>query len=175
LAGIHREHAGRDAGLTYLVVAVLVTILMRFVHITIPVLGPLAPAAVAMLFLYAPMRVGGMRGEVIEDYGFHAEPVRRGLVTAGVAIGIAFPVFIAVYLGFYEVACQSETFQPLTPPGLCERYLGIAGLHAPPLDLDLLQFAAIQLVVVAMSEELFFRGSRRSGAGEAAASASRSC
>ncbi len=99
LAGIHKLNAGRDAAVTYLVVAALVTVLMTVVHVDLPVLGAVGPAAVAMLFLYAPMQVGTWRGEVIEDYGFHADPMRRGLMTAGVAIAIAFPIFIAVYLG----------------------------------------------------------------------------
>jgi membrane protease YdiL (CAAX protease family) len=41
---------------------------------------------------------------------------------------------------------------------MCARYAGLHGLHAPTLSWDLLEFCAVQLVVVALPEELFFRG-----------------
>jgi membrane protease YdiL (CAAX protease family) len=42
--------------------------------------------------------------------------------------------------------------------GTCDGYLGIHAIHAPALDLDLLQYFPVQLIVVALPEELFFRG-----------------
>jgi uncharacterized protein len=158
VAGVSSRNAGRDAALTYVVVLVGVTVLMKWVHVDLPLLGAVGPAGVALLFLYAPIQVGNWRGEDIDDYGFHAAPVRDGLVLYAVAIAIAFPIFVAVYFGFYEVACGSSTLRALTPPGLCGRYTGLAGVRMPPLDLDLVEFAAMQLIVVAMPEELFFRG-----------------
>ncbi len=159
MAGISIRNAGRDAALTYVVVLVLVTATVSLIHVSVSGLGAIAPAVVALLFLYAPIQVGKWRGgEDIEDYGFHAKPVREGLVTFAFAVAIAFPIFIAVYVGFYEVTCGSATLRALTPPGLCGRYAGLAGVHLPVLDLDLVEFAALQLFAVAMPEELFFRG-----------------
>ena len=159
MAGISTRNAGRDAALTYVVVLVLVTGAITLVHVNLPGLGPVGPAVVALLFLYAPIQVGSWRGdEHIEDYGFHAAPVREGLIAYAVALAIAFPIFIAVYFGFYEVACGSATLRALTPAEMCGRYTGLAGAHVPAVDLDLLEFAGLQLLAVAMPEELFFRG-----------------
>ena len=66
---------------------------------------------------------------------------------------------------------------------MCRHYSGWAGVHAPTLTLSFAKYFAVQLLVVALPEELFFRGtllscssrsSRRSGASSAAASDSRS-
>lgn len=149
--------AGRDALIAWAVVAVLVTFLVR-INVTLPAIGHLGSALVAVLFLYVPVFVAWRRTEDIYDYGFHTKPVKRGLVTAGVAIGVIFPIFALGYFAFYEIACHSDLLSHLVPRGMCSRYGGIAGLHAPAITQKLLEFCAVQLVVVALPEELFFRG-----------------
>lgn len=151
--------------LTWFVVAALVTVLVQ-INIKLPAVGHLGSALVAVLFLYAPVLVAMWRKEDLESYGFHAEPIKRGLKIAGIAMLIAFPVFVVSYLGFYEIACKSDLLAHLVPPGMCGRYGGLDQLHAPAvsvlrLDPDTtlsLEFGAIQLIVVALPEELFFRG-----------------
>jgi membrane protease YdiL (CAAX protease family) len=149
--------AGRDALLSWAVVAALVTGLVR-VNITLPAIGHLGSALVAVLFLYAPVYVAWRRGEDLDDYGFHAAPLRRGLTTAGAAIAIIFPIFALGYFAFYEVACNSGLLAHLPVRGMCAHYGGLAALHPPAPTWSLLQFCAVQLVVVALPEELFFRG-----------------
>lgn len=148
---------GRAAFLTWTIAAVLVTVLVR-IDVTLPGIGHLGSALVAVLFLYAPVFVGWLRGEELEEYGFHAAPVKRGLVTAIVTIAVVFPIFIAGYFAFMEIACKSHLLGHLVPHGMCAQYGGVAGLHRPKLDLDFAEFALVQLVVVALPEELFFRG-----------------
>jgi nitrite reductase/ring-hydroxylating ferredoxin subunit len=80
------------------VVAGLVAVLVR-IDVTLPAIGHLGSALVAVLFLYAPVVVAWRRQEELDDYAFHAAPVRRGLVTAGVAIAVIFPVFALGYFG----------------------------------------------------------------------------
>jgi membrane protease YdiL (CAAX protease family) len=54
----------------------------------------------------------------------------------------------------------------LVPRGMCSRYGGLDALHAPPVTLMghtanqslSLEFCLVQLIVVALPEELFFRG-----------------
>jgi membrane protease YdiL (CAAX protease family) len=41
---------------------------------------------------------------------------------------------------------------------MCSHYAGLAGIHAPTMSLDFAKFCAVQLLVVALPEELFFRG-----------------
>jgi membrane protease YdiL (CAAX protease family) len=161
---ISTTRAGRDAMLAWAGVAILVTLLVR-INVTIPAIGHLGSAFVAVLFLYVPVGVAWQRtrsipdcDETLDEYGFHIAPVRRGLVTAAIAMAGIFPVFVVGYLAFYEIACNSSLLAHLVPKGMCGRYGGIDAIHAPKLTLDLLEFCAVQLVVVALPEELFFRG-----------------
>ncbi|MBL0220492.1 MAG: CPBP family intramembrane metalloprotease [Myxococcales bacterium] len=148
---------GRDALIAWAVVAALVAALVR-INITLPAIGHLGSALVAVLFLYVPVFYAWRRTEDLYDYGFHAAPVKQGLLTAAGAFGVIFPVFALGYFAFYEIACNSELLAHLVPHNMCSRYGGLAGLHAPAMTQKLLEFCAVQLVVVALPEELFFRG-----------------
>jgi membrane protease YdiL (CAAX protease family) len=150
------RQSGKHALAVYAATLALVALLVQLT-ITIPLVGHLGSALVALAFLYIPSGVARYRGEDLLDYRFTAEPVGRGLRTAALTMLLVFPLFAIGYLAFYELSCSSA-LAPLVPPGLCNRYGGIAALHAPELSLKLLEFCAVQLVVVALPEELFFRG-----------------
>jgi uncharacterized protein len=157
--------AGRHAALAFVLVAVLVSILVR-IDVTLPAIGHLGSALVAVLFLYVPLAFAWRRKEDLDVYGFHAAPVARGLATAGVAMAVIFPLFVLGYLAFYEIACEAPVLAQLAPPGTCNRYGGLDAIHAPPLSWFTvrgnttlaLEFCLVQLIVVALPEELFFRG-----------------
>ena len=160
------RQAGRDALITYACVAVSVAALVR-INITLPAVGHLGSALVSVLFLYVPMFVLGRRGEDLIDYGFRAEPIRRGLLTAGIAIAIIFPLFVLGYFAFYEIACHSHLLAHLVPRGMCAQYGGFDSWHLPrwswSLDTEHTNvlsagFVLVQMLVVALPEELFFRG-----------------
>jgi hypothetical protein len=151
------RRAGRDALIAFAAVGVLVTGLVR-IDIKLPAIGHLGSALVAVLFLYAPVFVAWRRKEELDDYGFRAEPVRRGLLTAAASLAVIFPIFILGYFAFYEIACNSQLLSHLVPRGLCSHYGGLGGIHGPTLSEDLIEFCAVQFVVVALPEELFFRG-----------------
>jgi hypothetical protein len=155
--GIKPANALRDAVLAWAFVAVAVTFLVR-INVKLPLVGHVGSALVAVLFLYVPVFVAWRRTEVLDDYGFHVEPQRKGLVYAAWAILVIFPIFTVGYFAFYEIACKSDLLAHLVPRGMCSRYGGLAGLHAPEITRDVLEFCAVQLVVVALPEELFFRG-----------------
>jgi uncharacterized protein len=157
------RNAGRDALISWAVVAILVAGLVQ-INVTLPAIGHLGSALVAVLFLYAPVIAGWRRGEQLEHYGFHLDPVRRGLVTAGLGIAVIFPLFTLGYFAFYEIACDSQLLAHLVPKNMCRYYGGLSGLHLPefglkanPLEFTA-EFCAVQLIVVALPEELFFRG-----------------
>ena len=164
-AGIRPRNAGRDAVIAWAAVAVLVTVLVQ-IDVKLPAIGHLGSALVAVVFIYTPVAIAWWRREDLDDYGFHWEPVRRGLVMAAVAIAAVFPVFVLGYFAFYETACGSELLGKLVPRGMCARYGGLGAVHVPdltwisPAGASSLsaEFAAVQLVVVALPEELFFRG-----------------
>jgi membrane protease YdiL (CAAX protease family) len=154
---ISEKNALRDAMIAWAIVAVLVTLLVR-IQYTLPLVGHVGSALVAVLFLFAPGVFAARRGEYLEDYGFVAQPVKRGLVTAALAILVIFPLFTVGYFAFYEIACKSDWLSNLVPRGMCARYDGLDGVHAPVITGKLVEFCAVQLVVVALPEELFFRG-----------------
>lgn len=155
----------RDATLAFCGVGVLVTGLVQ-INVSLPAVGNLGSALVAVLFLYVPVWFAWRRKEDLDHYGFHAEPVKRGLITAAIAIAIIFPIFVVGYLAFYEIACKSDLLSNLVPRGMCGRYGGLDAIHAPHVSLLAtpasqtlsLEFCAVQLIVVALPEELFFRG-----------------
>jgi membrane protease YdiL (CAAX protease family) len=160
---VSERNAGRDALIAWAVVMALVTVLVQ-IDVKLPAIGHLGSALIAVVFIYTPVLVAWRRHEDLDDYGFHWEPVRRGLVTAAAAIAIVFPVFVAGYLAFYEIACGSDLLANLAPRGMCARYGGLDALHLPDLSLGATpttlsaELVAVQLVVVALPEELFFRG-----------------
>ena len=147
----------RAAFVTWFVVAALVTVLVR-IDVTLPGIGHLGSALVAVLFLYAPVFVAWLRKEDLEEYGFRSAPLARGLATAGVTVAVVFPIFVLGYIAFFEIACKSSALAHFVPRNMCSQYGGINGIHTPKLTWDFAEFCLVQLVVVALPEELFFRG-----------------
>lgn len=152
--------ADRDAGRwalgAYLVVAALVAGLVR-IDVTLPAIGHLGSALVAVVFLYGPVVVAWRRHEDLFDYGFRTDPAAKNIAFASVALAIILPIFLLVYLGFYDVVCDWKTIKRLAPPGTCAGWNGI-NWEMPKLGWSFAEFAAVQVVVVALPEELFFRG-----------------
>lgn len=159
--------AWRDAALSFAVVGVLVTALVR-IDLTLPWIGHLGSALISLLFLYVPLYVAGKRGEDLREYGFRPEPVSRGLTIAAVALVVVVPLFVLGFFGFYEVVCHTEPLSRLAPRGMCGHYGGLANLHLPELGLFesgtrrantlTAEWCAVQWLVVGLPEELFFRG-----------------
>ena len=160
---IHDRATGRDALLAFLLVGVLVALLIQ-INVTLPGIGHLGGALVAVLFLYATVFFAWLRREDLDAYGFHLEPRKRGLVFAGVVFGVVFPLFAVGYVAFYQLLCHSSLSWIMKSQ--CGGFHGLDGIHAPIVSLletaakntFSLEFCAVQLVVVALPEELFFRG-----------------
>jgi uncharacterized protein len=157
------QQLGREALIAWLTMLVLVATLVHL-NVTIPAVGHLGSALIAVGFLYVPTGFAWRRGKDLVDYGFVTEPVRRGLATAALVMLVLFPIFVAVYVGFYQVACKSSLLGHLVPPGMCARFGGIDAIHWPhpswnfSVKNNFPEFCIVQLVVVALPEELFFRG-----------------
>jgi membrane protease YdiL (CAAX protease family) len=120
--------------------------------------------AIAVIFLYAPAAAARLSGRPF-DYnaaGLRTSPLGLGLAVAAAGAALAFPLFFAAFLTFYGHVCAhgapalarfwAETFAPI-----CGRWLGLGGAHLrlPP---DFALLALSQVLVVAVPEELFFRG-----------------
>ena len=116
-------------------------------------------ALVAIVFLYLAVFVANRRGEDLVDFGFLTSPRLRSLIIAATYIAVVFPIFTAGFVLFYDMACARDSvIAGLAPPGMCLGYDGWGGAQWPSLGLATLELAFVQVVVVALPEELFFRG-----------------
>lgn len=150
------RRAGRDALVAWAAVAAIVAAVVR-IDVTLPLVGHLGSALVAITLLFAPSVVAARRGEDLLDYGFSTEPVRKNLWYGGAVIAIVLPLFALAYVGFYDTVCAHPDLRALAPPGTCRGWHGVE-LHWPRHPGALAEFVLVQIVVVALPEELFFRG-----------------
>jgi membrane protease YdiL (CAAX protease family) len=119
---------------------------------------------IAIVFLYAPALAARLSGRPFDYHaaGLHLRPAGRTLAVTTIGIGVTWPLFFAAFLVFYSAVCAphapalaqfwAETFAPV-----CPRWLGLSGarLQLPP---DFFLLALSQILVVAVPEEMFFRG-----------------
>lgn len=128
------------------------------VNVQVPAVGHLGSAGIALWFLLVPDVVAARHGLTLFDWGLHARDLRRGLGWSAAYAAVITPIFIAAFVGFYEVACKVPSLATFAPRGMCGAYLGMAGAHWPVLPAAFAEFVLVQLLVVALPEELFFRG-----------------
>jgi len=84
--------------------------------------------------------------------------VTRALLSRAGALGSFSPFFPLGYFAFSAVPCHSSLLSHLVPRNMCVHYLGLRGLHLPALTPAFGEFCLVQMLVVALPEELFFRG-----------------
>ena len=148
---------GRDAVLGFVIAAATIFTLglvSKGVALIASNLGALA----AIVFLFVPYFYGRRHGEDLYDYGFRTAPIKQGLLFGlGIPL-VVFPIFAVGFVVFYEVVCSIDAIRAVAPPGMCGRFGGLEELHLPPLSFATLEFFFIQVVAVALPEELFFRG-----------------
>ena len=117
-------------------------------------------APIAIIFLYAPAFAARRAGREFDyaDAGLRADPIGLNLAVLCAFVALTLPAFTIGFFVFYGHVCTIPANQMTHLfGGLCRHWLGPAGGHLrlPPRFL-LLAFS--QLVVVAIPEELFFRG-----------------
>ncbi len=140
------------------VIAALAIFVLGLIARGIPLVAENLGALAAVVFLFVPYFYARHHGEDLYDYGFRTKPTRLGL---GIGFGlplIVFPLFAFGFVFFYEVVCTTEAIRAVAPPGMCTRFHGVDALHLPSLGFHTLEFLFIQVVAVALPEELFFRG-----------------
>ncbi|MFH0901735.1 MAG: type II CAAX endopeptidase family protein [Pseudomonadota bacterium] len=116
---------------------------------------------VALVFILLPALVARRRGEDLADHGLTLKPLGRSLAFGLGGPALVFPLFLVGFVLFYQLVCassQGQLLSSLAPHGMCQRFLGWTGLVQPHAPADFLQSLLVQLGVVALPEELFFRG-----------------
>ncbi len=109
--------AVRDALLAWVVVAIAVASVVR-IDVTLPLVGHLGSALVAVTLLYAPVIVASRRGEDLLDYGFSSAPLGKNVLYAGVVLAIILPLFAAGYVAFYDTVCDVKALRVKARGGL---------------------------------------------------------
>jgi len=141
------EGAIREALAAFFIATLLVALLA---HVPIAFVSTNLHAFVAAIFLFLPQLVLRRRGD-LEAYGFVAEPIGLGLRLAAACIFGVLPLFVVGFYAWNRFAC---VHLPSLVPGTCWQLLHPR--FRVPDGLPMLVLA--QLVVVALPEELFFRG-----------------
>ena len=128
----------------------------------VPLLHKNLHAVIALIFLYAPTLAERWRGRTFDFQraGMTMTPVRANLAVLGVAVAITFPLFLIGFFWFYDGVCGGSPASWLTRfhvlcPTAAWHGFSRGHIQLPPGTLvSLLN----QIVVVALPEEIFFRG-----------------
>lgn len=134
--------------------------LLAAVGLAVPFVRDNLHAAIALLFIYVPAVAARLAGREF-DYqqaGLRTDPLGLNLAVLGVFAALTLPAFVVGFFLFYGHVCTIPANAATRAFGsLCRHWLGPTGgsLRLPP---QFLVLAFSQLVVVAIPEELFFRG-----------------
>jgi membrane protease YdiL (CAAX protease family) len=135
---------------------------------SVTLLGENLHGAIALIFLFAPRLAASLSGRPFDyrDAGLRLDPIGDNARVLGLALAIAWPLFMVAFLVFYGGLCSlvsSPTFGYWADwmAGSCGRWAGWDGVafRLPPGGWSGLGLLAVtQVVVVALPEEVFFRG-----------------
>jgi len=134
--------------------------LLAALGVAIPFVRDNLHAGIALVFIYVPAAAARLAGREF-DYrqaGLRADPLALNLAVLGAFVALTLPAFVAGFFLFYGHVCTIPANAATRAfGGLCRHWLGRAGgqLRLPP---HFALLALSQLLVVAIPEELFFRG-----------------
>jgi membrane protease YdiL (CAAX protease family) len=149
-----------EALIAFAVATFVVAVLFQLAGVW-PVAADYLQPLVAVVFLYIPAAIAWRRGQDLRDYGFTIRPIGKSLAFGLGGPAIVFPLFLIGFVLFYRTVCAPGSphwMHSLVYSGECSRFLGWRALGHPRAPFDLWKDAFSQLVVVAIPEELFFRG-----------------
>jgi hypothetical protein len=157
---VARTAAGLREPLLAFAAATALAALLAALGALVPVVRDNLHALIAVVFFYTPAVAAKRAGRELDyrDAGLRVSPIALNLGVLAVMAALTLPAFVGGFFVFYGHLCTvpasaaTRFFE-----ALCNRWLGFSDgqLHLPP-RFGLL--ALSQLVVVAIPEELFFRG-----------------
>ncbi|MGD0836138.1 MAG: CPBP family intramembrane glutamic endopeptidase [Polyangia bacterium] len=158
--------AGRGAGLgePLLAFAAVIALAVALLGAArgVPFLQQGVQAAIACSFLFTPQLAARLSGRAFDPRaaGFVFAPSRGDLRALALALFATWPVFLAGFFVYYQAACLPDHFLPslahrLTP--ICSSWRGVRAGNFRLPD-HLVTLALSEVLVVAIPEEVFFRG-----------------
>ncbi len=147
----------REPLLVFAIVTAL-SALIAAVGAVVPFVHANLHVPIAVLFFYAPALAARRMGREFdyEAAGLRADPIGLNLALIALASLVVFPFFAIGFFLFWGQVCPTPDLARLFG-GLCHRWLGWSQGHLRLPD-GIALFSLSQLVVVAIPEELFFRG-----------------
>ena len=130
----------------------------------VPVVHRNLHALIAIVFFYAPVAAGRLARRPFDfrEAGLRMDPVRTNAAVLSLAVAVTFPLFILGFFLFYGLVCGPPAVGGVLGDLLGRMcpgpvWLGWGGGHLrfPP---DFALLAANQVLVIALPEEMFFRG-----------------
>ena len=129
---------------------------------SVAIVGENLHGAIALVFLFSPALAARITGRPFDFYaaGLRLSPVRLNLLVLGLGIAVSWPIFFSAFLGFYAWVCpltRDPAWAAFAELMTCPHWVGLgqAELRLPP---DFFWLTVNQLLVVAVPEEVFFRG-----------------
>jgi membrane protease YdiL (CAAX protease family) len=117
---------------------------------------------IACMFLFGPQAAARLSGQAFDERaaGIFLRPIAPGLRILGLALLATWPAFIVGFFVYYGTLCPSQGTlhawaQAIAP--ICSRWHGMAGMHLR-LPEGFWILALSQILIVAVPEEVFFRG-----------------
>jgi len=118
--------------------------------------------AIACMFLFGPQVAARFSGQAFDERaaGIFLRPIGPGLRVLSLALLATWPAFIVGFFAFYRSICPNQGVlhawaQTIAP--VCSRWHGMSGMHFR-LPEEFWILAPSQILVVAVPEEVFFRG-----------------
>jgi uncharacterized protein len=154
--------AGTGEPLLAFAAAMAVAVALFWAGRSIGFVQQIMQGAIACTFLFGPRLAARLSGRPFDPQaaGITLHPIARGLRVLAVALAVTWPAFVLGFLLYYQSVCPSlaplhALAQHLAP--ICSGWHGLSGWHFRLPD-DFLVLAMSQILVVAVPEEIFFRG-----------------
>jgi uncharacterized protein len=154
--------AGLGEPLLAFAAAIAVAVVLFWAGRAVAFVQQIMQGAIACAFLFGPQLAARLSGRPFDplNAGITVQPLGRGVRVLAVALVVTWPVFVAGFFAYYQMVCASDGFlhawaRSMAP--LCSSWRGFAAGHLH-LPADFFVLGMSQILVVAVPEEVFFRG-----------------